>query len=87
MSDHITEGRWKRIRGSAKGWRGNLLGNPSDRSEGKLEKVAGRLQEKFGYTREKADKKIECHLRAYDQKHIAAALRAQRINKHQSTGW
>jgi uncharacterized protein YjbJ (UPF0337 family) len=48
MNDNIAEGRWKRIRGSAKELRGNLSGNALDRTEGKLEKLAGVLQEKYG---------------------------------------
>lgn len=87
MNDNIAEGRWKRIRGSAKEWRGNLTDNTLDRTEGKLEKLAGALQEKFGYTREIADEKIERRLRDYDHKHIASALRARRMNKRQSIGW
>ena len=48
---------------------GNLIGNDLDRTEGKLEKLAGVLQEKYGYTREKADKKIERRLKEYGQRH------------------
>ena len=87
MSDNIAEGRWKRMRGSVKEQRGNFTVNTLDRTEDKLEELAGVLQEKYGYTREKADKKIERRLRNYDQKHIASALRARRMDKRQSIGW
>ncbi|MBI5652328.1 MAG: CsbD family protein [Chloroflexi bacterium] len=87
MNDNIAEGRWKRMRGSAKEQWGNLTGNNLDRAEGKLEKLAGVLQEKYGYTREKADKKIERRLKKYDQKYVAQAERARRMNKRQSIGW
>ncbi len=87
MNENITEGRWKQMRGSTKEWWGNLTGNDLDRTEGKLERLAGVLQEKYGYTREKADKKIERRLKDYDQKHIALALRARRMNKRQFIGW
>jgi uncharacterized protein YjbJ (UPF0337 family) len=87
MSNDILEGRWKRMRESAKEQWGNLTGNDLDRTEGKLEKLAGGLQEKYGYTREKVDNKIERRLRNYDQKHIASSLRARRMNKRQSIGW
>jgi len=45
------------------------------------------LQEKYGYTREKADQKIERRLRMFDQKQSASALRSRRMNKRQSIGW
>ncbi len=63
MNDNIAEGRWKRIRGSAKERRSYLSDNSLDRTEGRFEKLAGVLQEKYGYTREKADEKIERHMR------------------------
>jgi uncharacterized protein YjbJ (UPF0337 family) len=73
MNDNIAEGRWKRIRGSAKVLRGNLSGNALDRTEGKLEKLAGVLQEKYGYARAKADEEIDRRMKEYDQKHTKSA--------------
>lgn len=87
MSNAILEGRWKQIRGNGKELRGKLTGSDLDRTEGKLEKLAGVLQEKYGYARDKADKRIERRLRDHDQKQIASALRARRLNKRQSIGW
>ena len=87
MNDRIAEGSWKRIRISAKEWRGNFTGNTLERTEGKLEKLAGVLQERYGYTREDTDKRIERRLKKYDQKNIAQAERTRRMNKRQSIGW
>ena len=87
MNDHIAQGRWKQMRGSAKEWRGNLTGNTLDRTEGKFEQLAGALQEEYGYLREKADKKSERRLRSIEQKHLASTLRARRMSKQQSIGW
>ncbi len=87
MNDNIAEGRWKRMRGSAKEQWGNLTGNTLERTEGRLEKLAGVLQEKYGNSREKADKKIERRLKKYDQKNIAQTERTSRMNKRQSIGW
>jgi uncharacterized protein YjbJ (UPF0337 family) len=87
MHDNIAEGRWKRIRGSAKEQRGKLTDNDLDRTEGKLEKLAGELQEKYGYARERADEKTEHRLKEFDQKYIAQVERTNRMNKRQSIGW
>ena len=58
-----------------------------DRTEGKFEKLAGVLQEKYGYALGKADEIIERRLREYGQKQTASALRMRRMNKRQSIGW
>jgi uncharacterized protein YjbJ (UPF0337 family) len=84
MNDTISKGRWKRLRGIAQEQRGTLTGNALDRTEGKFQKLAGELQEKYGHTREQADKKIERHLKNYDQKYVAQTERARRMNKRKS---
>ncbi len=87
MSNDILEGRWKRMRGSAKEQWGKLTDSDLDPIAGKRDQLVGALQEKYGYAREQADKKIERRLRDDDQKHIALALRARRMDKRQSIGW
>jgi uncharacterized protein YjbJ (UPF0337 family) len=68
MTNDIVEGRWKQMRGSAKEWWGKLNDSDLDRIAGKRDQLAGALQEKYGYTRAKADVEIERRLKEYDQK-------------------
>ena len=68
MNDNILQGKWKQMRGSAKEWWGKLTDSDLDRIEGKADKLAGALQEKYGYTREKADAEIAKRMKEYDQK-------------------
>jgi len=74
-----------KLRGNAKALRGNLSGNALDRTEGKFEKFAGVLQEKYGYTREKGNKKIERRLKARSETQQARYLRG--LKMRQSIGW
>ena len=69
MNDNIVEGRWKQMRGSAKEWWGKLTDSDLDRINGKRDQLAGALQEKYGYTRAKADEEIGRRFKEYDQKH------------------
>jgi uncharacterized protein YjbJ (UPF0337 family) len=59
MNKDILEGKWKQIRGEAKTWWGKLTDDDLDRAAGKLDILAGLLQEKYGYTRQHADEEIE----------------------------
>ena len=70
MNDNILQGKWKQIRGSAKEWWGKLTDSDLDRIEGKVDKLAGALQEKYGYTRGQADAEIAKRMKEYDQKHV-----------------
>jgi uncharacterized protein YjbJ (UPF0337 family) len=58
MNKDIFEGKWKQIRGEAKTWWGKLTDDELDQAAGKFDVLAGMLQEKYGYTRERADEEI-----------------------------
>ena len=55
MNKDILEGKWKQIRGEAKAWWGKLTDDDLDRANGKFDVLAGLLQEKYGYTRQRAE--------------------------------
>jgi len=62
LNKDILEGKWKQIKGEAKSWWGKLTDDDLDRAAGKLDILAGLLQEKYGYTRQHADEEIEKHM-------------------------
>jgi uncharacterized protein YjbJ (UPF0337 family) len=59
MNKDIVEGKWKQMRGEAKSWWGKLTDDDLDRAAGKFEVLTGMLQEKYGYSRERAAKEID----------------------------
>jgi uncharacterized protein YjbJ (UPF0337 family) len=66
MNNDIFEGKWKQIRGEAKAWWGKLTDDDLDRAAGKFDVLAGLLQEKYGYTRERAADEIDKHVTDYE---------------------
>ena len=66
MNKDIFEGKWKQIRGEAKAWWGKLTDDDLDRAAGKFEVLAGLLQEKYGYTRERAAEEIDQRVTEYE---------------------
>jgi uncharacterized protein YjbJ (UPF0337 family) len=63
MNDDILEGKWKQIRGSVRQWWGKLTDDDVDRIGGKLEKLLGVLQERYGWTRQQAEAEVKSRLR------------------------
>ena len=68
MNTDVFEGKWKQIRGEAKAWWGKLTDDDLDRVSGKMDVFAGLLQEKYGYTRERAADEIEKKVTDYETK-------------------
>ena len=66
MNKDIVEGKWKQIRGEAKAWWGKLTDDDLDRAAGKFDVLAGLLQEKYGYTRQRAAEEIDKHVTEYE---------------------
>jgi len=66
MNKDVLEGKWKQIRGEAKAWWGKLTDDDLDRAAGKFDVLAGVLQEKYGYTRERAVEEIDKRVTEYE---------------------
>jgi uncharacterized protein YjbJ (UPF0337 family) len=67
MNKDILQGKWKQIRGEAKSWWGKLTDDDLDRAAGEFDKLAGLLQEKYGYTRQAADEEIEKRMNEFEK--------------------
>ena len=66
MNKDVFEGKWKQIRGEAKVWWGKLTDDDLDRVAGKFDVMAGLLQEKYGYTRQRATEEIDKRVKEYE---------------------
>ena len=62
MNKDVLEGQWKQIRGHARAWWGKLTDDDLDRVAGKLDALIGLLQQKYGYTRERAANEVDQRL-------------------------
>jgi uncharacterized protein YjbJ (UPF0337 family) len=66
MNKDILEGQWKQLRGRVKEWWGDLTDDDLDRIAGKSDRLIGKLQEKYGYTKEHAEAQLDQHLRDFE---------------------
>jgi len=64
MNEDILAGKWKQIRGEAKQWWGDLTDDEMDQIAGKRDILVGKLQERYGYTKERAETEIDRFLEA-----------------------
>ena len=58
MNSDVIKGKWKQINGRIKERWGNLTDDDLDVAEGHSEYLAGKLQERYGWTKEKAQEEL-----------------------------
>jgi uncharacterized protein YjbJ (UPF0337 family) len=63
----MLKGTWKQMRGEVKQWWGDLTDDDLDRIEGEREQLVGILQERYGYTRERAAAEVDHRFREDDR--------------------
>ena len=64
----ILQGKWLELKGQVKQQWGKLTDDDMTKLTGKQEELAGVLQQRYGYTKEKAESEINNWLRDHDKK-------------------
>jgi uncharacterized protein YjbJ (UPF0337 family) len=71
MYEDVLKGKWKEIKGGIKEKWGKLTDDDLTTIEGKVDKLVGLLQKKYGYTRDKAEKEYNDFISNYKGRKIA----------------
>ncbi len=59
MKQDILKGKWKQLKGQAQKKWGKLTDDELDQIQGNKDMLIGKLQEKYGYTRDQAQQQID----------------------------
>jgi len=59
MNREILKGKWKRLKGSARPKWGKLTDDDLDRIEGSRDELVGMIQERYGKSREEAEREVD----------------------------
>jgi uncharacterized protein YjbJ (UPF0337 family) len=63
MNEDILKGKWKQVRGRSKEWWGKLTDDDLDMIDGNREQLIGKLQERYGYTKDRAAQEVNERLK------------------------
>jgi uncharacterized protein YjbJ (UPF0337 family) len=67
-NENIFEGMWKQAKGQAREWWGQLTDDDVERIGGQKDKLLGALQERYGWTRARAEDEVNMRLKDYENK-------------------
>jgi len=59
MNRDILQGKWKQLKGQAKQKWGKLTDDELDRIEGSRDELVGLIQERYGRSRDEAEKEVD----------------------------
>ena len=59
MNKQILKGKWNQFKGDVKQEWGKLTDDDIDRIEGEYDKLVGRVQERYGRSREEAEREVD----------------------------
>ena len=62
MNEDVLNGQWKQAKGHVREWWGKVTDDDVDRINGKSEQMVGVLQERYGWTRERAQQEMDKRL-------------------------
>ena len=71
MNPQILKGKWNQLRGEIRTRWGKLTDDDMTQIEGNAEKMIGKLQERYGYKREQAEKEINDFLNTHPTRRSA----------------
>jgi len=62
MNTEVLEGKWKQMKGRIQEQWGDFTDDEVDQIQGRRDMLIGKLQEKYGYTREQAERELDVFL-------------------------
>ena len=69
MNNDIAAGKWKQLLGKAKTAWGKLTDDELAKVEGRAERLVGLIQERYGKTRDKAEREVRRWLGTHGPRH------------------
>jgi len=67
MNGDIFQGKWKQLRGQIQQQWGDLTNDDLDRIKGTQKEFEGLLQERYGYSKERAHQEVDNFMRSVDR--------------------
>jgi len=78
MNNDIISGKWTQLTGKAKETWGKLTNDDWNQLDGRREQLAGRLQERYGWTLDQANKEVDDFVTRSPEEYVERAIALSR---------
>jgi uncharacterized protein YjbJ (UPF0337 family) len=65
MNSDIMRGKWRQLKGEVKSQWGKLTDDDLDQVDGQVEQLVGKVQERYGYERQRAEQDVNSFLKTH----------------------
>ncbi len=65
----MLQGKWKEMSGNMRSWWGQLTDSDWDEVAGNKDKLIGKLQQRYGWDKMRAEQEYNRHMQEYDREH------------------
>ncbi len=66
----IMTGKWNEVKGNLRSWWGNLTDNDVEEIKGNRDRLIGKLQQRYGWSRMQAEQEVNRRMTEYDREHM-----------------
>lgn len=87
MNEQILKGKWHQVKGAVKENWGDLTDDDIEVMLGKGEQLAGRLQERYGYSRERAEREVAEFMASFKDEAPMAEVREKSVEVVREHPW
>ncbi len=67
-------GKWNEMKGSMRQWWGKLTNDDWEEVKGNKDKLIGKLQQRYGYSRMQAEEDYNRHMTEYEREHAGRTM-------------
>jgi len=67
MNADVLKGKWHQLKGEAKSKWGQLTNDDFDAVQGDAETLMGKIQERYGYARDRAQKEVDDFIKGHQE--------------------
>ncbi len=64
---NILHGKWNEMKGNVRQWFGQLTDNDLEEVKGNRDKLIGKLEQRYGWSRMQAEQELDRHMNEYER--------------------